>query len=122
METQDKKHKFNFQLAAGAAIASVGLIMLLNNLGLGIPHWVLSWHTIMLAIGLWIGYNKDFKVSGWLILVIIGGVYTLNDLPFLDLTGLKAGLVFIGLGIYMLIKPSSKYGCGSFTAKKPIQF
>ncbi|MBC8984164.1 hypothetical protein H9X96_00055 [Pedobacter sp. N36a] len=122
METQDKKHKFNFQLAAGAAIVSVGLIMLLNNLGLGIPHWVLSWHTIMLGIGLWIGYHKDFKVSGWLILVIIGGIYTLNDLPFLDLSGLKAGLVFIGLGIYMLIKPSSTYGCGSFSAKKPIQF
>ena len=122
METQVKKHKFNFNVAAGAVIVAVGLIMILDNLGLGIPRWVLSWHTIMLGIGLWIGYQKDFKVSGWLILVIIGGIYTLSDLPFIDLSGFKAALVFIGLGIYMLIKPAAKYDCGGFSAKKPIQF
>lgn len=122
METQVNKHKLNFHIAAGAGIIAIGLIMMLNNLGLGIPHWLLSWHTIMLGIGLWMGYRKDFKVSGWLILVIIGGIYTLNDLPFIDLSGFKGALVLIGLGIYMLLKPAGKHDCGGFGAKKPIQF
>lgn len=122
METQEKKQKLNFHIIAGSGIVAIGLIMLLGNLGLGLPHWVFSWHTIMLCIGLWMGYRRDFKVSGWLILVIIGGVYTLSDLSFFDMSGVKAALVLIGLGIYMLIKPSKTMNCGGFAPKKPIQF
>lgn len=122
METQDKKHQLNRHIIAGSAIVAIGLIMLLGNLGLGLPQWLLSWHTILLGVGLWIGYRKNFKVSGWLIMVIIGGVYTLADLSFFDLSGLKGALVIIGLGVYLLIKPSRNYGCSNFSAKKPIQF
>lgn len=122
METLDKKQKFNFHFAAGSVIIALGLIMLLGNLGLGMPHWLLSWHTILLGVGLYMGYRKDFKVSGWLILVIIGGIYTLGDLSFFDLSGLKGALVLIGLGIYMLIKPAGKHTCGSFSTKKPLEF
>ncbi|WP_316821035.1 LiaF transmembrane domain-containing protein [Pedobacter gandavensis] len=122
METQEKKQKLNFHIITGSVIVALGLIMLLGNLGLGLPHWLLSWHTIMLGIGLWMGYRRDFKISGWLILVIIGGVYTLGDLSFFDLSGLKASLILIGLGIYMLVKPAKVHTCGGFGPKKPVQF
>lgn len=123
METQGKTNKLNFHVVAGSGILAIGLLMILDNLGLEFPHWLLSWHTILLGVGLWMGYRKDFKVSGWLIMVIIGGIYTLGDLSFIDLSGFKGALVLIGLGVYMLLKPvSTKYSCGDLNPKKPIQF
>jgi len=122
METQTKKQKFNLHIVAGSVIIAIGLIMMLGNLGLEMPHWLLSWHTIMLGVGLWMGYRKNFKVASWLVLVIIEGIYTLSDLVFFDLSGFKGALVLIGLGVYMLIKPAKNYACGDFTPKKPIQF
>lgn len=122
METQKKSNRTNFHIIAGSAILAIGLIMILDNLGLNLPSWLFSWSTILLGIGLWMGYRKDFKLSGWVILVIIGGVYTLGDFPFIDLSGAKGALVLIGLGAYMLFKPKGNPSCGEFNAKKPIQF
>ncbi|WP_316841758.1 LiaF transmembrane domain-containing protein [Pedobacter gandavensis] len=122
MEPQEKKQKLNFHIIAGSGIVAIGLIMMLDNLGLEFPSWLLSWHTIMLGVGLWMGYRRDFKISTWLILVIIGGIYTLSDLPFVDLSGYRGALVLIGLGVYMLLKPAKSYACDGFDAKKPIQF
>ncbi|MBB2150356.1 LiaF transmembrane domain-containing protein [Pedobacter gandavensis] len=122
METQSKSQKINFHVVAGVSILAIGLIMILDNLGLELPSWLFSWSTILLGIGLWMGYRKDFKVAGWVVLVIIGAVYTLGDFPFVDLSGAKGALVLIGLGVYMLVKPKSNPTCGEFNAKKPIQF
>ncbi|WP_316752527.1 LiaF transmembrane domain-containing protein [Pedobacter gandavensis] len=110
METQVKTNKLNFHIVAGSGILAIGLLMILDNLGLEFPGWLLSWHTILLGVGLWLGYRKNFKVSGWLIMVIIGAIYTIGDLSFFDLSGVKGALVLIGLGVYMLLKPvGAKY-------------
>ncbi|SHG45996.1 LiaF transmembrane domain-containing protein [Pedobacter caeni] len=122
METPIQNKKFNRHIAAGVIIIALGSLLMLDNLGLNIPHWILSWHTVMLAIGLMIGYRKDFKVSGWVVLVIIGGIYTLKDIAFFDLSRFTSALVLIGLGAYLLLKPNHKPAFWNFNDKKPINF
>ena len=71
------------------------------------PHWILSWHTIMLGAGLWIGYRKNFQGSGWLALTVIGAIFTLKDITVFDfeMSKITTALVLIGLGLWVILKP-----------------
>ncbi len=91
---------------AGLFIIIVGSILLLNNLGLNLPHWVFSWSTILLAIGLFIGARNNFKGSTWLILSLIGGYFTLSDIfDNLNLSNVVFPLMLVGIGLYLVLKP-----------------
>lgn len=107
MENLIKKNHEEKQLGLGILIVVIGSIFLLRNAGLDIPHWVLSWHTIMLGAGLWIGYRKNFKGNGWLALTIIGAFFTLKDITIFDfsMSRINVALLLIGLGAYFILKP-----------------
>ncbi|RNL55547.1 LiaF transmembrane domain-containing protein [Pedobacter jejuensis] len=108
MENLIKKNHADKQMGLGILIIVIGSVFLLRNTGIDIPHWVLSWHTIMLGAGLWIGYRKNFQGSGWLALTIIGAIFTLRDITILDfeLSKITTALVLIGLGLWVILKPS----------------
>jgi hypothetical protein len=68
---------------------------------------VVSWHTILLAIGLLVGYGKHFKAGGWILLVFLGGLFTLQSILAISLSPYMLALVLIGLGLYLLLKPAN---------------
>ena len=107
METLIKKNHADKQLGLGILIIVIGAVFLLRNTGVDIPHWVLSWHTIMLGAGLWIGYRKNFQGGGWLALTIIGAIFTLRDITVFDfaMSKISTALILIGLGLYVILKP-----------------
>lgn len=110
METlNNNKTKSYFIL--GIALLFIGLLSFLNNLGLYLPFWVFNWSTILLAIGLLLGYRKDFRAGGWMILVFIGGLNFLQNILAVSLTPYMLALFCIGLGIYLLVTPGKK-DCG----------
>jgi len=57
----------------------VGGVLLLDQLGFPLPDWLFSWHVLLIAIGLFIGFRSHFQNFAWLILILIGGSYTLQD-------------------------------------------
>lgn len=122
METLNKTDRFNRHIGVGIFIVLVGLLMMLSNLGLNIPHWIISWNVIMLVAGLWIGFRKNFRISGWLILVIIGGIYTFRDLAFFDISRYTGSMVLIALGTYMIFKPKRKQAFWDFNDRKRAYF
>lgn len=107
METLIKKNQSEKQLGFGILIVVIGSVFLLRNSGIDIPRWVLSWHTIMLGAGLWIGYRKNFHGSSWLALTIIGAIFTLKHLVVFDfeVSKVSAAIAFIALGLYLILKP-----------------
>ena len=107
MENLIKKNYAEKQNALGLLVIVIGSIFLFDNIGLDMPHWILSWHTIMLAAGLWIGYRKNFQGGGWLALTIIGGFFTLQDITIFDfeLSKITTALILIGLGLWVILKP-----------------
>jgi len=107
MENSIKKNYTDKQLGLGVLIIVIGAVFLLRNSGVDVPHWVLSWHTIMLGAGLWIGFRKNFQGSGWLAFTLIGGFFTLRDITFLDfeLSKISVALLLIGLGLWVILKP-----------------
>jgi len=107
MENLIRKNHAEKQNALGLLVIVIGSIFLLDNIGLDMPHWIFSWHTIMLAAGLWIGYRKNFQGGGWLALTIIGGFFTLQDITIFDfeISKITTALILIGLGLWVILKP-----------------
>lgn len=107
MENFIKKNHDNKQFGLGILLLVIGAIFMLRNTGLDIPHWILSWHTAMLGVGLWLGYRRNFESGSWLAIAIIGGIFTLKDISLFDFDLSKAtsALVLIGLGVYLILKP-----------------
>ena len=105
METlNDIKTKRYF--VVGVLLLVFGIIAMIENLGLYLPFWVVSWHTILLAVGLLIGYRKNFKTGGWIILVFIGALFTLDSIITISLSLYMPALILIGVGLYLLLKPA----------------
>ncbi len=112
METlNNKKSKRYFTI--GVLLLAIGIISMLQNFGVYIADWVISWHSILLVIGLLIGYRKNFKAGGWILLVFIGGLFTLQSILALSLSPYMAALILIGLGLYLILKPANPHrNCG----------
>ncbi|MCX2583310.1 MULTISPECIES: LiaF transmembrane domain-containing protein [unclassified Pedobacter] len=108
MENFTKNNHDNKQFGLGILLLVIGSIFVLRNTGLDIPHWILSWHTVMLGVGLWLGYRRNFESGSWLALTIIGGIFTLKDISVFDfdLSRISAALILIVLGLYVILKPN----------------
>lgn len=120
METRKIKNKSDKYLGFGLLMVAVGIISMVKNLGVDVPHWVLSWHTFMLVFGLWIGYKKNFRIDHWVLLVMIGGIFTIRDIAFFELSRITGALILIGLGVYLVIKPDSSAGLSHSFRKRGI--
>ncbi|WP_316803012.1 LiaF transmembrane domain-containing protein [Pedobacter nototheniae] len=92
---------------SGVIIIFIGLAFLLDNIGLHIPHWVFSWHTLLMVIGILVGVRHNFRGTGWLIMVLIGGYFTIDDIVGADFDFSKyaMGIGFVILGAYLIFRP-----------------
>ena len=107
METLNNiKSKRYFVL--GVLFVAIGILSTIQNFGLYMPHWLISWHSILLAAGLLVGYRKDWKPGGWIIMVFIGGLFTLESMISFAVEDYIPALILMGLGAYLLLKPAKE--------------
>jgi len=106
METYKNTNNRSNRLGSGLLLLTIGLIFFLRNLGIGIPHWVFSWHTFLIAIGLLIGYRRNYTGGGWLVMVLIGAYFTIEDIADINLSQYYFAGAFIILGLYLILKPT----------------
>lgn len=99
--------KKNNSTWAGLFLLVFGLVFLLRNVGIQLPYWVLSWHTILLAIGLLIGYKKNFQGGGWLAMVLVGAFFTLQRVTDANMSKYFFAMAFIIMGLYLIFRPKS---------------
>jgi len=90
---------------SGLILLIIGVVFFLRSFGIYIPGWILSWPMLLVAIGLLIGFKRNFRGGGWLIMVLIGGYFTLGNIVDFDIRKYYFSLAFIGLGLYMIFKP-----------------
>ncbi len=70
----------------GIIIVSLGSFILLDRMDIILfPHWLFSWKTFLIFIGLIIGVNKQFKGIGWFVMILVGSFFLLEEIPGLDL-------------------------------------
>jgi hypothetical protein len=81
-------------------------------MGFPLPDWLFNWHVLLIAVGLFLGLRHKFRGAGWLIMIVIGGVYLAQDYyhDFSIHRFIWPGLlIFIGLMI-ILRPPRHRYG------------
>jgi predicted membrane protein len=77
----------------------IGVGFLLRRLDIGIPQWLFGWETLLILIGLYTGINNRFRDFSWMIPILIGLAFLLDDiLPDLNLRRIiwPVGMILIG--------------------------
>ncbi|WP_439881106.1 LiaF transmembrane domain-containing protein [Pontibacter sp. MBLB2868] len=101
----------NGKIMGGLLLITIGLVILATKLNyFFLPGWVFSWQMFLIVLGLFIGFRHNFRKPSWLVLIIIGTVFLLNDL----ITGFNIKFYFwpillIGIGLWVMLKPKGNY-------------
>ncbi|MCY1526060.1 hypothetical protein D9M68_610630 [compost metagenome] len=114
MENYNISQNHSNKVWSGLFLALIGFALLLDNLIPSMPNWVISWRTLLIAIGLFVGIKQNFRGVGWMVMVLIGAYFTLDRAlgPEFDLSGFGFPLILVALGLYIILKPSNNgMGC-----------
>lgn len=101
--SNDKK-KMGSSFWVGAVIFILGTVLLFHQMDfLYFPRWLFSWKTLLITIGLIVGINRKFEGIGWLVMILIGGFFLIDDLPFfpydIDRYAFPVGVIIVGIFI-----------------------
>jgi len=84
----------------------VGGALLLQELKVPLPEWLFSWQMLLIAIGIFMGFNHGFRGAGWAILILVGGVFLLDDMvPGFSFHRFIWPVIIIAIGLLMLMRP-----------------
>jgi len=104
----DEKEKYHGRTAgrigAGLFLLLIGGLLLLDQMGFPLPDWLFNWHTLLIAIGLFLGIRHGFRGGAWLILILVGGFFMIQDnYPKIPLHRFlwPSVLIFVGLLIML---------------------
>jgi predicted membrane protein len=99
----------------GLFLLAIGFLFFLREIDFPLfPHWLFSWPMILIAVGVYLGLKHNFRGGGWLIPIIIGGIFLLDrfDIGF-DLRRFIFPMIIIGIGLTMILRPK-RHGRGGW--------
>ncbi len=110
METKDKSSERFMERGSGKALAgiilvTIGAALLGREMGLDIPHWVLTWEMLLIGIGLFVGARRMFRPGGWLVMVLVGSVFMLSDFTDVEVGHYIWPSAIILFGLWMILRP-----------------
>lgn len=90
----------------GVAIILVGVVWLLNVLGVSMPNWMFTWEMLLVVIGLFTGLASRFRNFFSIILILIGLVFLGHDFfwPNTDVEKFLWPALIIFVGFMFIIK------------------
>lgn len=98
------------RLWAGLFLLLVGGVLLLDQMGFPLPDWLFSWHILLIAIGLFLGLRHNFRGGAWLILILVGGCFLIQDFyPKTELRRFVAPCVLIFIGFIIIFRPKNRW-------------
>ncbi|HMR92019.1 MAG TPA: LiaF-related protein [Chitinophagaceae bacterium] len=121
-ESRRERRRANAQseghIWTGIFLLLIGGVALAKSLGADIPRWIFSWQMLLIGIGLFIGFRNSFRDGAWFILIIIGGLFLVNDYFLMgDLRKHIWPLALIVLGVFFVFR-SRKKGWMQFQCDK----
>ncbi len=98
------------KVVGGILVVAAGSLFLAKELGADIPHWLFSWKTFLIALGIITGVKHNFRNAWWFFLVAIGGVFLLGDFyPMMNIKPFIWPVLIILFGLMMIFKPRRKF-------------
>lgn len=105
---EDFKSSSSSRIWTGLVVLAIGVVFLLRNVGLAIPHWVISWPMLFIVIGLLIGYKRNWDGGGWIAMVLIGGFFMVSSITDYNFKKYYLAVSFMALGLWLIFKPKSE--------------
>lgn len=106
-----KNNNRSGRIFAGFFLIVIGGVLLAGKLGVYIPHWVFTWQFLLIAIGVFMGFRSMFRNTGWMVPILIGGVFMMDEFyPGIELKRYLLPSVIIVIGLMMIIakRPSHR--------------
>lgn len=106
-ETPTRKNYRSNRPLGGMILVIIGTMLLIHKMSPELlPHWLFTWPVILIAVGLYIGAKRSFQMGGWLIPLVIG-VFFLIDESFFDLEFRQYiwPVIIIAIGLMMILRP-----------------
>jgi predicted membrane protein len=109
----DRVRRSSGRILIPLGLVAVGGLLLVRQMGVGLPEWMFSWPMILIVIGIISGLAHAFRGPGWLILILIGSFFLMDRMiPGLDIHRYIWPAVIIMAGLIMLIRPKRTYWGG----------
>src|SRR5258706_16225769 len=111
METEDKnRDRFiaprSGRTFAGLILVLVGGVLLSRQFGIDIPEWAITWEMFLIALGLFIGARRSFRLGPWIIIILMGSAFLLRDFyPGIFIWHYIWPVAIILFGLWMIMKP-----------------
>src|SRR5208282_2098969 len=70
----------NNRVWVALAFVVIGGAMFLRQLGILNTDWLFTWQMMLIVIGVFMGFSHGFRGGTWLILILIGFVFLLDDM------------------------------------------
>src|ERR1700733_9187506 len=112
MDTQNQNSDFNTprkngRVWGGLFLLFIGFVFFVKEADFFFfPNWIFSWPMILIAVGVYTGLKHNFRNPGWLIPVVIGGIFLIDRMDIgLDLHRFIFPIIVIGIGLVMILRP-----------------
>ncbi len=112
MDAQNQNDNFNSprpkgRLWGGLFLLFIGLLFFIKQADfIFFPGWLFSWPMILIAVGVYTGVRRQFRGVGWVIPIVIGGIFLLDRFDIgLDLHRFIFPFIVIGIGLAMILRP-----------------
>jgi hypothetical protein len=103
------EHNRSGRIMGGLLIVAIGVLFFARQAGMDFPRWIFSFETILIALGLYLGFRHSFKGFGWLIPILIGGFLLIDDFfPFYDVAEFLWPMIVIGIGLFIIFRAGKK--------------
>jgi predicted membrane protein len=117
IKTENKNNNYDYEafekrskVIGGAVLIIIGSLFLAKTLGVGFPRWFFSWKTMLIAIGLYLGFKHNFKNIAWVFPFAVGSLFLASEwIPGWNIKPYAWPVLIILLGVYFIFKPKNNY-------------
>jgi len=93
-------------ILTGLVLLGFGASLIADRMGYVVPEWLISWETILIAVGIFIGEKHHFRNLSFLIPIAIGVIFLVNDFyPDLTVRHYVGPGVLILIGLILILRP-----------------
>lgn len=102
-------HQHKSRRWVGVFLLAIGALLLARASGVVFPAWFFTWPMILIAIGVFSGIRHGFRRLGWLIPIVVGFVFLMDELsPDRTLKPYIWPVAIIVMGLLFLFRPKKK--------------
>jgi predicted membrane protein len=108
--SQERHYRQHGSRWFGVFLLVIGGLLLARASGVLFPHWFFTWPMLLIGFGILSGVRHGFRGMGWLIPIVIGGVFLADRFsPELRLRPYLWPIALIAIGLLFLLRPKRSH-------------